>query len=141
LPAVFVDPIAALHGDIGVLSPHGIDVALMISYSGRTAELLRLLPTLQARCQGGLIALTGDPTASLSVAADCWLDGMVDGEADAEVPAPSSSALVALAQLDALALCSLRLRVGWEAPGTARASVFAHHHEGGQLGIKLKNLV
>lgn len=114
----------------------------MISYSGNTAELLRLLPSLQARCSG-VIALTGDSNAKLSKAADCWLDGRIGGdgcEADVDVPAPTSSALVALAQLDALALCTLRLRVGWEAPGKARASVFAYNHAGGQLGIKLKTL-
>src|SRR6056297_2971624 len=77
-PSFFLHPAEALHGDLGMLQPN--DVVLALSYSGETDELLRIVPYLQDySC--GLVAVTGDPESTLARAAKLHLDVKVEKEA------------------------------------------------------------
>src|SRR5512146_2417088 len=77
-PAFFVHPGEASHGDLGMILPQ--DVVLAISYSGETDELLLILPVIKR--QGiPLIAITGRPDSSLATQADVHLDGSISSEA------------------------------------------------------------
>ncbi|GAA6053349.1 hypothetical protein JCM3770_004125 [Rhodotorula araucariae] len=151
IQSVFLHPLEALHGDLGVVcscSPASpCDTALMISHSGATAELMRLLPIIRPRVRT-LVAVTRDPDSVLARACHGWLDagtgvypaGLPKGttdEADSALPAPTSSVVSALAIGDALALTLSRLKVGWNADGKERRQQFFHCHPGGQLGIQL----
>jgi arabinose-5-phosphate isomerase len=98
----------ALHGDIGLIQP--ADVVLFISYSGATAELLSLLPLARLRCSKTM-ALTANGSSPLATGSDVWLDASIgtDGrEADPDLPAPTSSSVVALALLQ----CARSLGLG-----------------------------
>ncbi|GAA5898630.1 hypothetical protein JCM5296_005945 [Sporobolomyces johnsonii] len=151
IQSVFLHPLEALHGDIGVVcacSPSTpCDTLLMISHSGATAELMRLLPFIRPRVRS-LVAITRDPESVLARACHGWLDagtgvypgakgGGTTDEADSALPAPTSSVVSALAVADALALTLSRLRIGWDAEGKNRRGHFFHCHPGGQLGIQL----
>lgn len=134
IPAVFLCPVAALHGDLGCISGSGNDVLLSISYSGKTQEVLNLLPLVKDRCSH-LIALTGNGHSPLAKQSDVWLDGSIAGdglEADPHLPAPTSSVAVALGLLHALGLSVMRCKSGWESHARHRQEVFARHHPGGR---------
>lgn len=150
IPAVFLHPLEALHGDLGVIcpcSPHcPCDALLMLSHSGATAELMRLLPIVRPRVRH-LVAVTRDPESVLARACGGWLDAgtgafMRGGpketdEADSALPAPTSSVVCALAVGDAVALSLSRLRIGWAKGGKERRAEFLRCHPGGQLGINV----
>jgi arabinose-5-phosphate isomerase len=125
--ACFLHPVEALHGDLGMMSPGDIVVAL--SYSGETEELLRLLPALE-RLALPVIALTGCPRSTLGSLAAVALDCSVSEEACNLNLAPTASTTVMLALGDALAL-ELSRRSGFEAID------FAGLHPGGKLGRRL----
>jgi len=110
----------------------------MVSYSGRTKELLSLTHLLRHKRCHAIISVT-KPYSPLSSASDITLDASVEGdeEVDEAVPAPTSSVITALAILDALALSLLRNSTGWESDGNARRQVFAANHPGGNLGQQL----
>ena len=137
IPSVFLHPVEALHGDMGVVSPHGIDIVILISYSGRTLELVTLGHALRRKVHG-VISIT-TPGSAISQMSDITLDGTVSNHAEADhtVPAPTSSVMVALALLDSLALSALRIRTGWHGDGRERKQVFALHHPGGSLGQQM----
>ena len=126
-PAFFVHPGEASHGDMGMIVPG--DVVLAISNSGETEELLVLLPLIK-RLDIPLISLTGQPESTLASAATVNIDVSVREEACPLGLAPTSSAAAALAMGDALAIALLEAR-GF----TARD--FAHAHPGGRLGRRL----
>ena len=126
-PAFFVHPAEALHGDLGMIAPD--DILLALSNSGETAELLAIVPLIKRR-GARLIALTGNPASSLARYADAHLDAAVDAEADAHGLAPTTSTTAALALGDALALSLL------DARGFSAAD-FARSHPGGALGRRL----
>lgn len=126
-PAVVLNPLNALHGDLGVIA-NG-DIFLLLSYSGETEELLNILPAL-ARFDVRRIALTGNLGSSLALASDVVLDVSVSQEACPHNLAPTSSSTVMLALGDALAMVLL------EARGFTREN-FAWFHPGGQLGRSL----
>ncbi|MBI4986404.1 MAG: KpsF/GutQ family sugar-phosphate isomerase [Rhodocyclales bacterium] len=126
-PAFFVHPTEAGHGDLGMLTAH--DVVLAISYSGRSDELLRLIPYFK-RNAIPLICLAGQGDSPLASHADFWIDGRVDKEACPLGLAPTSSTTLALALGDALAICLLRLR-GFTPED------FAVTHPHGTLGRRL----
>ena len=126
-PAVILNSLNALHGDLGVVTDG--DVILTLSYSGETDELLNILPAL-ARFDVKVIALTGDLTSTLALAADCVLDVKISQEACPLNLAPTSSTTAMLILGDALAMVLL------EARGFAKAD-FARFHPGGQLGRAL----
>ena len=100
-PAFFVHPGEAFHGDLGMIKP--IDVALLISNSGETEEIIRILPFLQYQ-QNRIIAMTGAPKSSLGRNAHVVLDVGVEREACNNNLAPTSSTTCTLVMGDALAM-------------------------------------
>src|SRR4051794_16651780 len=102
--AFFLHPAEALHGDLGVIQSD--DVVVALSYSGETAETIRLLETIR-RLGAKLIALTGDPSSTLAGAADVSLDCSVTEEACPLNLVPTASTTAALAMGDALAMTLL----------------------------------
>lgn len=126
-PAFFVHPGEASHGDMGMITPS--DVVLALSYSGTTSEIVTLLPMLK-RLGSPLIAMTGAPNSILAKASDVHLNVQVSTEACPLNLAPTSSTTASLVMGDALAIALL------EAKGFS-AKDFAFSHPGGALGRKL----
>ena len=126
-PAFFLHAAEASHGDIGMITP--IDVILALSNSGETAELISLLPVIK-RMHVGLIAMTGKPRSTLAKAADVVLDVSVPKEACPLNLAPTASTTATLAMGDALAVALLDARGFTEED-------FARSHPGGSLGRRL----
>jgi arabinose-5-phosphate isomerase len=125
--AYFLHPAEAIHGDLGVIQPE--DVVVALSYSGETAELLRLLETIR-RLGARLVAITGDAASTLGQAADVTLECRVTEEACPMNLVPTASTTAALALGDALAM-TLLVHKGF------REEDFANLHPGGKLGKKL----
>ena len=126
-PSFFVHPGEAFHGDLGMIQPQ--DVLVLISNSGETDELVRLLPYL--RQQGNpLIAMTGRRASTLGRSAHAVLDIGVDVEACSNNLAPTSSTTATLVMGDALAV-TLSVVKGF------RPEDFARFHPGGSLGRRL----
>jgi len=126
-PAFFVHPGEASHGDLGMITPH--DVALVISNSGETAEVVAILPIIK-RIGGGLVTMTGKPDSTLGRQADACLDTGVEKEACPHNLAPTASTTAALVMGDALAV-AVQLMRGFSAQD------FARTHPGGVLGKRL----
>ncbi len=126
-PALFLHSAEAVHGDIGMLAPG--DVVLALSASGETEELLRLLSTIQ-RVGDALVTFCCDLGSTLARASDVALDCRVAGEACGLNLAPTASTTTMLALGDALAI-AVSLRKGF------RAEDFARLHPGGRLGKQL----
>jgi len=126
-PATFLHPTESVHGDLGIVGTD--DVAILISKSGETDELLPLLEQLK-RLGVGVIALTGEVDSTLARAADVALDASVEEEACPHDLAPTTSTTVTLALGDALAVALLEVK-GF------RREDFARLHPGGSLGRKL----
>ncbi len=126
-PAHFLHPSEALHGDLGMLTPG--DVVVALSASGETEELLALLPLLQ-RLESPLVAICGCPTSTLAKGASIVLDVSISAEACPHNLAPTASTTVMLALGDALAL-SVSRRRGFQPED------FADLHPGGRLGKRL----
>jgi arabinose-5-phosphate isomerase len=126
-PSLFVHPAEASHGDLGMVQP--IDVVLAISNSGESEELTVILPVL-GRQGVPLIAMTGGAVSTLAKQARVVLDTSVTQEACPLNLAPTASTTVQLAMGDALAVALLDAR-GF------RAEDFARSHPGGALGRKL----
>ena len=126
-PAMFVHPAEAHHGDLGMVQPG--DVVLAISNSGESEELTALLPVIK-RLGVTLLAMTGRPGSSLARHADIVLDSAVAVEACPLNLAPTASTTAQMALGDALAVVLLELR-GF------KAEDFARSHPGGALGRKL----
>src|SRR5690606_12394875 len=93
-PAFFVHPGEASHGDLGMITPH--DLVLAISNSGETDEILLILPIIK-RMGAKLVALTGNPASTLARQADAVLHCPVDMEACPLNLAPTASTTAALA--------------------------------------------
>ncbi len=130
-PATFLHPVESVHGDLGIVGPD--DIAILLSKSGETAEMLPLLQELK-RLGVGVIAITGDVRSTLGRAADATLDAAVSEEACPHDLAPTTSTTAALALGDALAVALL------EHKGFRRED-FARLHPGGALGRKLLTTV
>jgi len=126
-PAVFLHPAESAHGDLGIVGES--DIAILISKSGNSDELVALLDHLK-RFGVQTIAITGEPTSPLGMNADVVLDGWVREEACPHDLAPTTSTTVALALGDALAVALL------EEKGFA-AHDFARLHPGGALGRRM----
>lgn len=126
-PAFFVHPGEASHGDLGMITP--ADLVVAISNSGETAEIITILPLLK-RLGVPLITLTGQPASTLGEAASVVLDVGVAEEACPLNLAPTASTTAALAMGDALAVALLESR------GFTRED-FARAHPGGILGRRL----
>ncbi|MCC7457569.1 MAG: KpsF/GutQ family sugar-phosphate isomerase [Nitrospira sp.] len=126
-PAFFVHPAEASHGDLGMVQPG--DVLLAISNSGESEELAVLLPALK-RLGVTLVAMTGNADSTLAQHADLVLSSTVDQEACPLNLAPTASTTAQMALGDALAVALLDAR-GF------REEDFARSHPGGALGRKL----
>jgi arabinose-5-phosphate isomerase len=126
-PAFFVHPAEASHGDLGMIAPQ--DVMIALSNSGESAELLAIVPLVK-RQGARLIAITGSAQSSLAQEADVHLDAAVTEEACPLGLAPTASTTAALALGDALAVALL------EARGFSQDD-FARSHPGGSLGRRL----
>lgn len=126
-PAYFVHPGEAAHGDLGMIQPD--DVLIALSNSGTAEELLIIVPLVK-RMGAGLIAITGKPDSPLAQMADAHLDAGVAEEACPLNLAPTASTTAALAMGDALAVALL------EARGFGPDD-FARSHPGGALGRRL----
>ena len=130
-PAMFVHPAEASHGDLGMIKP--VDVVLAISNSGESQEMTVILPIIK-RLGAPLVAMTGNPQSSLARYADFFLNSGVEKEACPLNLAPTASTTAQLALGDALAVALLDAR-GF------KAEDFARSHPGGSLGRKLLTLV
>ena len=126
-PAVVLNSLNALHGDLGVVADG--DVVLALSYSGETEELIAILPAF-ARAGHAIVAITGDPDSVLAKSAAAVLDVSVSQEACPLNLAPTSSTTAMLVVGDALAMTLLEAR-GF------RKEDFARFHPGGRLGRAL----
>ncbi|CUU35165.1 MAG: KpsF/GutQ family sugar-phosphate isomerase [Armatimonadetes bacterium] len=126
-PALFLHPTEAAHGDLGTVTAQ--DVALLLSYSGESDELVALCPALK-RLQVFTIAMTGRPDSTLGRMADLVLDVAVEREACPHNLAPTASTTAMLAMGDALALATMVAR-GFTPDD------FALNHPAGALGRRL----
>jgi arabinose-5-phosphate isomerase len=126
-PAYFVHPAEASHGDLGMITPD--DVIIALSWSGETAELKNLID-FSRRFRIGLIAVTADGASTLGKAADVTLVLPQAREACPHNLAPTTSSLMQLALGDALAIALLESR-GFTAID------FRNLHPGGRLGAAL----
>jgi len=126
-PAFFMHPGEASHGDLGMITPD--DVVVAISYSGESDEIAKILPLIKRR-GAKVVAITGRAQSTLATEADVHLDASVEKEACPLNLAPTASTTATLALGDALALSLL------EARGFG-SDDFALHHPGGTLGRKL----
>jgi arabinose-5-phosphate isomerase len=126
-PATFLHPADSVHGDLGIVGSD--DVAILISKSGESDELLALIEHLK-RLGVRLIAMTGAGSSELARHADVVLDASVSEEACPHDLAPTTSTTVALALGDALAVALL------EEKGFKRED-FARLHPGGAIGRRL----
>lgn len=127
-PSVFLHPVEAGHGDLGVCQPR--DPVLMISKSGSTTELLDLIPPLRG-FESRFIGILGNVKSPLAREMDIVLDGSVTREADPAGFTPTSSTVVALALGHGLAVALM------EARGFT-AEHFQRYHPAGQLGLNLR---
>ncbi len=126
-PAIFVHPGEASHGDLGMVIPG--DIVLAISNSGDSDEIAAILPAIK-RLGVSLVAMTGRAESTLARHADFVLDSAVDQEACPLNLAPTASTAAQMALGDALAVALLDARGFREAD-------FARSHPGGSLGRKL----
>ncbi|WP_226595677.1 KpsF/GutQ family sugar-phosphate isomerase [Marinobacter nauticus] len=126
-PAFFVHPGEASHGDLGMITPQ--DVVIAISNSGSTSEVVTILPLIK-RMGAPLISMTGKPDSVLAQEAVANLDVSVAIEACPLGLAPTSSTTATLVMGDALAVALLEAR-GFSAED------FAFSHPGGSLGRRL----
>lgn len=126
-PAFFLHPAEGIHGDLGMVSKE--DTAMLISNSGETEEILRILPSLK-RLNLKMITLTGNIKSTLAKMSDVVLDLSIREEACPLGLAPTASTTATLAMGDALAVALLQKR-GF------RKEDFASFHPGGSLGRRL----
>jgi len=126
-PAFFLHPGEASHGDLGMITPS--DVVLAVSNSGETPEILTILPLIK-RLSVPLISMTGRTGSTLARAADAHLDVTVEKEACPLNLAPTASTTATLAMGDAMAVALLKSRGFTEED-------FAFSHPGGSLGRRL----
>jgi len=125
--AFFVHPGEAYHGDLGMFK--GIDTAILISYSGETEEVIRLIPSLR-HFGAPIIAMVGKPDSTLGRNADIVLDVSVDREVCPNNLAPTTSTTATLVMGDALAVALINKR-------DFKPQDFALYHPGGSLGRRL----
>lgn len=126
-PSFFLHPGEALHGDLGKIMP--ADIIILISNSGETDEVLRLLPSLQD-FGNVTVAITNVPGSTLARHARVTLNLMVEREACPNNLAPTTSTLATMALGDALAIALIKAR-------DFQSQDFARYHPGGSLGRKL----
>lgn len=126
-PAFFINPLDVFHGDLGVMTPD--DVVLALSNSGNTDELLRFVPMV-LHMNVPIIAMSSNPESLLAKYSDCHITVRVEKEACPLNLAPTSSTTAALAMGDALAIALMNVR-------HFKPRDFAQFHPGGELGRRL----
>ena len=126
-PSFFINPLDVFHGDLGVMTPD--DVVLAISNSGQTDELLRFIPMV-LHMQIPIIGMSGNPESLLAKYSTCFLNVGVEKEACPLNLAPTSSTMAQMAMGDALAVALIEKR-GFQPRD------FAQFHPGGELGKRL----
>ena len=129
--ALFLHPAEAIHGDLGMVREKS--VVILISHSGETEEVVKLLPALR-RLDAKIIALVGSLDSTLAKASNIVLDASIDKEACPLNLAPTTSTLTTLVMGDALAI-ALMNRSGF------KPEDFAANHPGGMLGMRLLSRV
>ncbi|MBO4753052.1 MAG: KpsF/GutQ family sugar-phosphate isomerase [Bacteroidales bacterium] len=130
-PSFYLNPLDAYHGDLGMIAPG--DVVMAISYSGNTDELLRFIPLILER-EIPIIGISGNPDSLLARYSTIHLNIAVSHEADPLNLAPTSSTTATLAMGDALACALVKVRHFEDAD-------FACFHPGGSLGKRLLSKV
>ncbi|MBR1656544.1 MAG: KpsF/GutQ family sugar-phosphate isomerase [Prevotella sp.] len=126
-PAFFINPLDVFHGDLGVMTPD--DVVLALSNSGQTDELLRFIPMV-LHMNVPLVSMTGNSESLLAKYSNAHIKVWVKKEACPLNLAPTSSTTAALAMGDALAIALMEMR-GF------KPTDFAQFHPGGELGKRL----
>jgi arabinose-5-phosphate isomerase len=126
-PSFYLHPAEAFHGDLGMLTT--ADLVILISYSGETEEVIKLIPSLK-QFGNQIIAMTAKSDSTLGKHADIWLDISVEREVCPNNLAPTTSTLVTMALGDALAVSLINAR-------DFQPMDFAKFHPGGSLGKKL----
>ncbi|EDC4923788.1 KpsF/GutQ family sugar-phosphate isomerase [Campylobacter coli] len=126
-PSFFIHPGEALHGDLGMLTPD--DILIAISNSGETEEILKIIPAIKKR-KIPLIAMCGKKNSTLVKQGDIFLNISIKEEACPLQLAPMSSTTATLVMGDALAAALMKAR-------NFRPDDFALFHPGGSLGRKL----
>ena len=126
-PSFFINPLDAMHGDLGMITEE--DIFLMISNSGNTDELLRLVASLQY-LKVPIISMTGNPNSLIARNSNIHIPVQIKREACPLNLAPTSSTTAALAMGDAIACALMEVR-------HFKANDFAKFHPGGSLGRKL----
>jgi arabinose-5-phosphate isomerase len=130
-PCFFMHPGEAYHGDLGMVTPE--DVFLALSNSGETDEVIKLIPFLKDN-KNILISMTGNPDSTLAISSKFHLNIAVEKEACPLQLAPTASTTASLAMGDALAVTLMKAR-------NFRPENFARFHPGGSLGRRLLSRV
>lgn len=126
-PSFFLHATEAFHGDLGMLRQE--DVVILISYSGETDDVNKLIPSLKS-FGNKIIAMTGSETSTMAKHSDFVLSIAVEKEICPHDLAPTSSSLVTLALGDLLAVVLMKVR-------NFKPQDFARYHPGGNLGKRL----
>ena len=126
-PSFFLHPGEAFHGDLGMVEPN--DQVILISYSGETDEVLKIIPFLKWN-KNKIISITGNPASTIAKNSDHHLNVCITREACPLELAPTSSTTVTLVMGDALAVALMEAR-------QFQHEDFARFHPGGSLGRKL----
>ncbi|PID60226.1 MAG: KpsF/GutQ family sugar-phosphate isomerase [Gammaproteobacteria bacterium] len=126
-PSFYVHPGEAFHGDLGMITSD--DLIIMISYSGETEEVIKLIPSLKY-FGNRIIAMVGADNTTLGAEADVTLRCDIEREVCPNNLAPTTSSLAIMALGDALAVCLIQAR-------DFKPSDFAQFHPGGMLGRRL----
>ncbi|TSA07077.1 MAG: KpsF/GutQ family sugar-phosphate isomerase [Deltaproteobacteria bacterium] len=129
--ALFLHPVEAMHGDLGMVGKH--DIVIAISNSGETKELAALIPQIK-HLGARIVALTGNLKSTLAAQSDVAIDVGVEREACPLGLAPTASTTAVLAMGDALAVTLLHKR-------NFNERDFYRYHPSGSLGDRLKVLV
>ena len=126
-PSFFMHPAEAFHGDLGMIKKE--DILLLISYSGETEDILKIVPFLKSN-GNQIIAMTGNPNSTIANSSDYHLNVSVKREACPLKVAPTTSTTVALVMGDALTVALMKER-------DFKAEDLAKFHPGGSLGRRL----
>ncbi len=130
-PSFYIHPAEAIHGDLGMITPQ--DVVMLISNSGGTEEVVKLLPSIKY-FGNKIIGLVGREGSSIGKSADVTLVLPVEREVCPHNLAPTTSTLVTMAVGDAIAVALMRAK-------NFEPADFAHFHPGGMLGKSLHSRV
>lgn len=130
-PSFYIHPGEAIHGDLGMIT--GDDLIVLISYSGETEEVIKVMPSLKY-FGNRIIGIVGAPDTTLGKNADVTLRVDIEREVCPNNLAPTTSALATMALGDALAVCLIKAR-------DFKPSDFAQFHPGGMLGRRLLSRV